>query len=65
MIEQTIVNHQPRYKEKVVVTKNRVEYPSNPENGYVSKWPIASHGCLGYRKKDTCSTHVRSGKTET
>ena len=47
MVEQTIVNHQPRRKEKMVVTKNGVDYPSNPESGYVSKWPITFHRCLG------------------
>ena len=45
MAEHTIVNHQPQHKEKIVVTKNEVDYPSNPENGYVSKWPITLRGC--------------------
>ena len=33
MVEQTIVNHQPRHKKKVVVTKNGVDYRQTQRTG--------------------------------
>ena len=46
--EQTIVSHQPGGNQKPVVTKaDGLQYPKNPENGYVSRYPTTFRGCLG------------------
>ena len=45
--EQTIVSHQPGPNPKPLVTRDGVQYPVNPENGYTSKWPATFRGCLG------------------
>ena len=45
--EQTIVSHQPGPNPKPLVTRDGIQYPVNPENGYISKWPATFRGCLG------------------
>ena len=35
--EQTIISHQPGSNPKPLVTRDGVQYPVNPENGYTSK----------------------------
>ena len=53
MAEQIIVSHQPGDDSKPLVTKaDGIQYPKNPENGYVSKWPAAFRRCLGCGQED-------------
>ena len=47
MTEKKITTHQPGGILKPLVMKNRVQYPKNPENGYVSRRPANFRECLG------------------
>ena len=58
--EQTIVSHQPGGNPKPLITKaDRIQYPKNPENGYISRHSTIFRGCLCCRKEGhlfiTCS----------
>ena len=58
--EQTIVSHQPGGNAKPLITKaDRIQYPKNPENGYISRHSTIFRGCLCCRKEGhlfiTCS----------